>query len=474
VNRGVSPSETVGAGWDAVETRRRIAQKDVSVREVLDGAIARTEEAWHLGGVYERTYDRARAEVDLLTSDGPFAGVPTFVKDMTEIRGVSTTWGSRAAGKYVSRSTDPIGRRMNAAGLISLGKSACSELALSATTETMRFPACRNPWDPSRSAGGSSGGAGTLVAAGAVPIAHGTDAGGSIRIPAACCGLVGMKPSRFRLDAKGSRLLAVNVVSDGVLTRSVRDTVEFFAAMEARRAAGRVAPIGDVARAPSGSLRIGVFVDSPIGTPIDPDVRQAVLDAARSCEGLGHGVELIPCPFSGSVVHDFIRYFACIAWLQALTAPVVFHWRFDRRKVEPWARDLAAYFAKAKLAAISAIMRLRRFTKTFGEVMSRYDVLLSPTTPIPAPRLGHLAPDVAFETLLERMREFVAFTLLYNTSGAPAISLPLGRSRDGVPIGVQFGSAHGEDRKLLELAFSIEGAAPWDRIAPRKRWADGP
>jgi amidase len=439
---------------------------------VIEGAIARTEEAWHLGAVFERTYDRARAAVAQLSSDGPLAGVPTFVKDLTEIRDVSTTWGSRAAGKYVSRSTDPIALRMNAAGLISLGKSACSELGLAATTEPMGFPPCCNPWDPSRSPGGSSGGAGTLVAAGAVPIAHGSDAGGSIRIPAACCGLVGMKPSRFRLDAKGSELLAVNIVTDGVLTRSVRDTVAFFAAVEAHCAAGKFAPIGDVARTPSRPLRIGVFVDSPIGTPIDPDVLQAVLDAARSCERLGHGVESIPCPFPASVVHDFIRYFACIAWLRVLTAPVLLHWRFDRRKVEPWTRDIAAYFGKAKLEGIAALMRLRRFAARFGEVMSRHDVLLSPTTPTPAPRLGHLAPDVPFETLLERMREFVAFTLLYNVSGAPAISLPLGRSRDGLPVGVQFAAAHGEDRKLLELASSIEDAEPWERIAPREQWVD--
>lgn len=456
---------SIGAGWDATETARRIKRGEVTVREVIDGAIARTEDAWHLGPVVERTYDRAHATLETLTSNGELAGVPTFVKDVTQIRGIPTTWGSRATGKYVSRTTDPIAKRLDSMGLISLGKSACPELGLTATTEPIGFPPCRNPWDSSRSAGGSSGGAAALVAAGVVPLAHGNDGGGSIRIPAACCGAVGMKPSRFRLDMKGSETLAVNVVCEGVITRTVRDTVAFFNALEARRVSRKVPPIGEVAAAPARSLRIAVFVDAPVGTPVDPEVRQATLGAARLCETLGHHVEEIACPFAGSVIDDFLRYWGVVAWLQLWTAPLVLHWGFDRRKVEPWTSGIANYFGRSKFAGVAATMRLRRFVATFGEVMSRYDVLLSPTVATPAPRLGHLATDLPFETHFERLRAFTPFTPLYNASGAPAISLPLGRSRGGLPIGVQFAAAHGQDRVLLELASSLEAEAPWERIA---------
>jgi amidase len=459
---------SIGAGWDAVETHQRIARKDISVREVIEGAIARTEEAWHLGAVFERTYDRARASLEGPAPNGPLAGVPTFVKDLAQIRGVPTTWGSRAAGTYVSRSTDLIAKHLEDVGLICLGKSACPELGLMPTTEPIGFLPCRNPWDPLCSAGGSSGGAAALVAAGVVPIAHGNDGGGSIRIPAACCGIVGMKPSRFRLDMKGSDTLAVNIACEGVLTRTVRDTVAFFTAIEAQRAPRKVAPIGQVERAPAGALRIGVFVDAPVGTPVDPEVRQVTLDAARSCEALGHHVDPIACPFAGSVIDDFLRYWGLLAWLQLGTARLLLHWGFDRKKVEPWTRGLAGYFGRAKLAGVAATLRLRRFTATFREVIDRYDVLMSPTLATPAPQLGYLAPDGAFETQFERVRAFTPFTPLYNASGAPAISLPLGRSRAGLPIGVQFAAAHGRDRVLLELASSIEEAFPWERVASNR------
>jgi amidase len=452
--------------WDAVETRDRICSKDVSAAEVLEAAIVRAEEAAPLGAVFEPTYDRARSRIAALATDAPLAGVPSFIKDLARIQGVPTTWGSRAAGRYVSRRTDPFVTRFEDTGLLTLGKSACPELGLTATTEPLGWPPCRNPWDPSRSSGGSSGGAATLVAAGVVTIAHANDGGGSIRIPAACCGLVGLKPSRLRLDVKDSDRLPVNIACEGVVTRTVRDTVAFFDAMESRRPAGKVAPIGNVAARPAAPLRIGVFVDAPIGTPVDPEVREAVLAAGRLCGTLGHVVEEIPCPFEGAVIDDFLRYWGLVAWFQLWTGRRAFHRGFDRSRVEPWTRGLAAYFTRAKLAAFGATRRLRRFSTTYAQVTSRHDVLVSPVLPQPAPLLGYLATDLPFETAFERIRAYATFTPIHNASGAPAISLPLGRSSAGLPIGVQFAAAHGGDRTLLELALSIETAQPWQRVAP--------
>ena len=348
---------------------------------------------------------------------------------------------------------------------MTLGKSACPELGLTATTEPLGWPPCRNPWDPSRSSGGSSGGAATLVAAGVVPIAHANDGGGSIRIPAACCGLVGLKPSRARLDMKGARLLPVNVACEGVVTRTVRDTVAFWAAVESRRAPRKGAPIGEVAERPSKPLRVGVFVDAPIGTPVDPEVRDAVLAAARLCGTLGHGVEEIPCPFAGEVIDDFLRYWGYLAWLQIWTGRMTFHWGFDRSRVEPWTLGLAGTFSREKLLARAAMRRLRLFSKTFAERMGPHDVLVSPVLATPPPPLGYLATDVPFDTAFERIRAYAAFTPIHNASGAPAISLPLGRSAAGLPIGVQLAAAPGGDRMLLELALSLEAAQPWKAIA---------
>ena len=456
------------SAWDAVETRDRLQKKDVSVQEVLEAAITRAEEAQHLGAVFERTYDRAREFAARQPVDAPLAGVPTFIKDMIHVRGVRTTWGSRATGRYVSRRTDAIAARMEESGLVMLGKSACPELALSVTTEPLGWPPCRNPHDPSRSSGGSSGGAAALVAAGVVPIAQGTDAGGSIRIPAACCGLVGLKPSRFRLDGAGSNLLAVNVICEGILTRTVRDTIAFYAALESRRPPRRVPPIGVRSDQASRPLRIGLFVDSPAGSVVDTEVQQTVREAARLCAGLGHAVEEIPCPFSGPIIDDFMRYMALIAWFGVRLGRLTVHFGFDGSKLDPWTTGFVEFFAKAKLAGLAATMRLRPFARTFQDVMARFDVLMSPTTPEAAPPLGHLAPDIPFTTLFERMCAFAAFTAPYNVAGAPALSLPMGRSSSGLPLGVQFAAAHGRDAVLLELATTLEAAHPWEAMAPRQ------
>jgi amidase len=432
-------------GWDAVETAERIRRGDVTAGEVLEAAIARAEAASGLGAVVATSFDRARTGVAKPPA-GPLAGVPTFVEDLSQLGGVATAWGSAGSGSFVSRRSDPFVRRFECTGVAVLGKSATPELGLTATTEPLRFPPARNPCDPSRSAGGSSGGAGALVAAGVVPIAHGSDGGGSIRIPAACCGVIGFKPSRGRLDMEGSALLPVNVACHGVLSRTLRDTILFHQAMT---------PLGEVDEAPARRLRIGVFTDAPGGTPVDPEVRSAVEVAAKSCAALGHEVSEISCPFAGSVIDDFIAYWGFVAWIQVRGARVALHRGFDRTRIEPWTAGLMGSFARGRGAAFAAIRRLRRIRHTYAGVTERYDVLLSPTAAHPAPPLGHLAPDHSFETHRDRIREYAAFTPVANAAGAPAISLPLGRSASGLPIGVQLAAARGDDRTVLELARAL-------------------
>ena len=452
------------AAWDAVETARRIRSRDVSLREVIDAAIARAEAASSLGAVVTDSFESARRA----TPTGPLAGVPTFIKDLVQVAGVRTTWGSRATGEYVSLRTDPSLERLFATGLVSLGKSATPEFGLTATTEALRGPPCRNPWDPSRSVGGSSGGAASLVAAGVVPIAHASDGGGSIRIPAACNGLVGLKPTRRRFDMDASHLLPVNVAVQGVVTRSVRDTIAFFDALEQRR--GSIPPIGDVPPKSPRPLRIGVFVDSAIGTPVDADHRAATTRAGKLCESLGHRVEAIACPFEAQVLRDFLRFWGSLGFVYLYGGKLFTHRGFDRALLEPWTRDISRYFTSELGSSLRATRRLRRFTRTYAEVMQRYDVLVCPTTGTPPPRLGHLAPDVPFEVAFDRLLEFVPFTPFANAAGAPAISLPLGRGATGLPIGVQLSAAMGAERVLLALSLELEAAAPWNAIAPTDRW----
>ena len=431
--------------WDAVETAERIRRGDVKPGEMLEAAIARVEAAAHLGAVVATAFDQARARIGSLPA-GVLAGVPTFVKDLSQIRGVATAWGSAGSGAFVSQRSDPFVVRFARTGVVMIGKSATPELGLTATTEPLFAPPTRNPRDLSRSSGGSSGGAGALVGAGVVPIAHGSDGGGSIRIPAACCGVVGFKPSRGRLDMEGSRFLPVNVAVHGVLTRSLRDTIVFHQA---------IAGLGEVSPAPPRSLRIGVFSDAPGGTPVDPEVRAAVAAAAKACAALGHEVSEVSCPFDGSVMDDFLAYWGFVAWIQVRSARVTMHRGFDRTRIEPWTAGLIDSFRRGRRAAFAAIRRLRRFARTWAREMHRCDVLLSPTLAQPAPPLGYLAPDQAFESHRERIRTYAAFTPLANAAGAPAISLPLGRSAQGLPIGVQLTAARENDAMLLELAQAL-------------------
>ncbi len=343
----------------------------MSALEVLDAAIERAEQANCLGAIVTQSYELARKKA--VNVSGALAGVPTFIKDLTQVRGVMTGWGARGAGQYVSPRSDPFAILLESTGLVSLGKSATPELGLTATTEPLGQPPCRNPWDPSRSAGGSSGGAACLVAAGVVPLAHGSDGGGSIRIPSACCGLVGLKPSRFRLDMEGSHLLPINIATHGVLSRTVRDALAFHEAIEGQHRPRRVKPIWRTLTKP-GPLKIGVFVDSPTGSAVHPETRDAVLAGARVCASLGHEVEEIPCPFEGRVLDDFLRYWGLVAWIQKRTARLLIHRRFDTRQLEPWSQGIAGTFTDEPAAALQSMRRLRHFAHTYASVMKSYDV----------------------------------------------------------------------------------------------------
>ncbi len=443
--------------WDAVETIARIRAREVSVSEVLEATIQRAEAAGALNAIVTDTFGRARARAANGVLEGAFAGLPTFVKDLSQVKDVRTGWGSAGAAGLVSKKSDPFVKKLERTGVLVIGKSATPEFGMTATTEPLLRGATRNPWDLTRTPGGSSGGAAALVAAGVVPLAHANDGGGSIRIPAACCGLVGLKLTRGLLDMEGSNLMPVNVAVHGCVTRTVRDTIAFHRAMST---------FDDIAPAPARPLRMRLYVDAPTGTPVDPEVQDAVRAAGRACQALGHQVDEIACPFPAQVIDDFLAYWGFLAWIQIETARSMLHRGFDKTKIEPWARGLAASFTSNRRRVFGAIRRLRRFRNDYAKVLERCDVLVSPSVATPAPPLGHLATDLPYETHYDRVRTFAPFTPLHNLAGAPAISLPLGRTTTWLPLGVEFAAARGQDALLLELAQTLEAAHPWPRMAP--------
>ncbi|MFT3709668.1 MAG: amidase family protein [Archangium sp.] len=320
--------------WDAVETADQIRRKQVSVLEVVDAAIARAEKLDGLGALVTKSYERAREHAKRDLNGAPFAGVPSAIKDLANLAGVKTGFGSAAAGPTPPKKSDPFVQAYEALGFVSLGKSATPELGLTATTETLHQPPCRNPWDPKRTAGGSSGGAASLVASGILPIAHGSDGGGSIRVPASCCGLVGLKVTRGRFDMEASRLLPVNIATHGVVTRTVRDTIAFWDALE-KAVPTSWQTMKPAAPAPAKPLKIGIYLEPPDGAAIDPEFKQAALDAAKLCESLGHHVEPVPNPVAVQFIDDFIVYWAFVAWAQSGTMKALAHREFDKSKIDP-------------------------------------------------------------------------------------------------------------------------------------------
>lgn len=441
------------ATWDACETAARIAAGDVSVVEVVESAIVRAERAESVvGAVQYPDYERARRRAAEFEGSGPFAGVPTFIKDMEDFEGTPTGFGSAALQPPLAKQSARSVLEFLSAGFIALGKSTTSEFGLTSTTEPVGGRPTRNPIDPTRSAGGSSGGAAALVSAGVVPLAHGSDGGGSIRIPAAFCGLVGLKATRARLTPmRSTERMPVKVNTYGVLTRTVRDTARFFEAVEQPRPG--MAPIGRVEGPGKDKLRIGLLIDPPMGTPVDPEVRAAVERVARELEGQGHHVVPAAAPYGEELVSDFVAYWGLLAWAASRAIASA---GGEPDRLEAWTRGLALQARRRWWKLPGVLVRLQRYRHRYARRLEGLDVLLSPTTAAPAPLLGHLDPGLDFETGLERLLTLVPYTPVQNASGAPAISLPLARTKSGLPIGVQLAAPWGHERRLLELAFALE------------------
>lgn len=451
---------------DAVGVAELIKSGDVSSRDVIEAAIARADKVNpQLNGIQIATFEQALADADRPRGDGVFFGVPTFVKDNTDLAGHPTNQGSRAVNARPAKEHAGFTKQLLAQGFIVLGKSTMPEFGFNATTEYKDLPPTRNPWNTDYSSGASSGGSAALVAAGVVPVTHANDGGGSIRIPAAACGLVGLKVTRGRVvDAAEASTMPVNIVSNGIVSRSVRDTAHFVAAAEDYFHNPLFDKVGLVEGPSDKRLRIGLILDSVTGHHTDDDTRAAVKDAAALLEKLGHAVVEAPLPVNESFADDFTHYWGMLAFATRHFGKRVIGPDFDKTMTDDFTNGLAKRFIRQIHRTPFAIRNLKRSEQIYADSFRDYDLMLSPRLGYTTPKLGYLSPEVPFDVVFERLIDYVAFTPLNNAAGGPAISLPLGTSSTGMPIGVHLSADHGGERTLLELALELEAAKPFARI----------
>ncbi|BBX14357.1 amidase [Mycobacterium novum] len=453
---------------DAVGLVERIRSGDVSPAELVDAAIARTEAVNpQLNALAYQAFDRARAE-STAPRGGYFAGVPTFVKDNVDVAGMPTMQGTDAWQPRAATADGDFARLYLATGLIALGKTQLSEFGFSAAAEHPRLGAVRNPWNTDHTAAASSSGSAAFVAAGVVPIAHANDGGGSIRIPAACNGLIGLKPSRGRLPLdRDMRAMPLRIVYNGVVTRSVRDTAAFYAEAERIWRNRKLPPVGDVKSPGAERLRIAVITQS-IARETSTEMRELTCKTAALLEELGHHVDYLDRPpVPAHFADDFLLYWAFLATALVRGGRRMFGPSFDRSRLDSLTLGLDRHATRRLHRLPLAIARLASVRRHTARMFRDYDVALTPTLAHETPRVGHLDPTAGYEQVIDRLMDWVAFTPLQNVTGDPAISLPLAESAAGLPVGMMFSAHLGQDARLLELAYELEAAQPWPTITGR-------
>jgi amidase len=464
---------------DATAQAELVRTKQVKPSELLEAAIERIERLNpQINAVVTPMYDEARRVAEGNLPEGPFTGVPFLLKDLgAGYAGTRQTQGSEYLKDFVSPFDSELTSRDKRAGLVIIGKTNTPEFGLIPTTEPRLFGATRNPWDSKHSVGGSSGGSAAAVAAGIVPMAHANDGGGSIRIPASCCGLFGLKPSRARVplgpiigDIMGG------LVCEHAVTRSVRDSAALLDATAGPElgdpyyAPPQEAPYIEEVGTDPGRLRIAFTARTATGTKLHEDCIAAVKDAATLCAELGHDVEEAePPPVNTEMLEEsFLTIWAAgVPWgidgIGRLTGrqptPDKFEpltWSLYEQGKQTMAGDY--------LIAVTAIQQMARTVAYFSQ---RYDLWLTPTLGSPPPKLGHFdsTPENP-RAGLERAIEFVPFTPLQNATGQPGMSVPLYWNNDGLPVGVHFAARFGDEATLFRLAAQLEEARPWANKRP--------
>ncbi len=473
--------------YDAVGLAALVRKKEVSPRELLHEAAERCDRVNpKLNAVVFRMEGEAEKDVPPAGSAQPFAGVPFLAKDLgPSLAGAPLTSGSKLFANYVPDEDGEIVTRFKRAGFVIFGKTNVPEFGLVPVTEPELFGPCRNPWDINRTPGGSSGGAASAVAAGIVPVAHASDGGGSIRIPASCCGLFGLKPSRgLNPKPPGTAAITADFGVDHVLSRSVRDSAAALDAVCNRANAGFLSSL----EAGPGRLRIGVVRSAMLGATVAPEVRAALEAAVKLLHELGHDIEdAEPKLDYKEFGTAFLTYWA-IATMQTLYAAQ----QAIGRKPGPGDVELTTW----SLGRVGRVMlgadeeRARRFiwqaTKAFTSYFDRFDIMLSPVLATPPLKIAQNRltglEEIALRAATSLKRPwlmkavlraiagksfaFAAFTQPFNMTGQPAMSVPLHWTPGGLPIGMQFAARLGADGLLLRLARQLEISQAWEKRRP--------
>lgn len=461
---------------DGVEIGARIGAGDITAGEATENAITNIEALnSKINAVVTPTFDKAREKASGAAPNGVFAGVPFLLKDLMDYEGVRMTSGSNLFKDNISDWTPPLIEAFEESGLNILGKTNTPEFGLLATTESLALGPCRNPWNLDHSTGGSSGGSAAAVASGMVPLAQSSDGGGSIRVPASCCGVFGLKPSRGRMKQTSKQPMPGDIGVRHVISRSVRDTAAAHAIGEVTDASGIFAPTGLIEGPSARRLKIAFGTKNYLGDEPDADVKLAIEETAKLCEDLGHEIIPVDNPIEGQ---PFIDHFLTIwasgpAELKAMIEAQAGVPTEQTGLLEPWTLGLADYFnAKPDGAMASALAHFGEVTQQMIEWIEPYDVWLTPVLNSAPPKIGEQAPTVDFETLYERTIHYVSYTPLHNATGMPGMSVPLSWNENGLPIGSQFAAPLGAEGTLLALAFELEQAKPWaEKRPPNSVWS---
>ncbi len=464
----------------ATELAGLVRAGDLSSRELVETSLRRIDELQPTVNAFTHVaHESALAAAEAISPGDPrpFAGVPIAIKDNRPVAGMPLSNGSDLFGDFVPDHDAFLVRRLREAGFVIVGKTSMPEMGILPTTEPRRFGPTRNPWNLERTPGGSSGGSAAAVAGGMVPVAHGNDGGGSTRIPAACCGLIGLKPARGRVSVgpdSGQSFL----VCDAALTRTVQDTAALLDVLNGPEPGDATwatpppaAGYSALAQVDPGHLRVGMTLTSPLAdATVDPVCEQAVHDAAALLESLGHEVREIEAPWVGlDLLPEFMRSFGPLVSFTT--------WLGGRlRGRDPASDDVEpltwALYEHARtqdtMKYLGAEHRLEAAARLIVTALVDYDVVLTPTLAQRPVRVGEMhgyGPDPMAD--FRRSGYFTPFTAIVNITGLPAISLPLYQGEDGLPTAVQLIGPPAREEVLLSLAGQLEAALPWaDRIAP--------
>jgi len=436
---------------------------EVTPQELCEAAV---EVALALNGrlnaITTPMYEEAKAKAVDMRPQGPFAGVPFVVKDNLDIAGQYTTQGSRVYSDNYRQRSAPLALVQEAAGLNLIGKSNMPEVGALPVTEGQLLGACRNPWDLEHSSGGSSGGSAAAVAAGIVPIAHASDGGGSIRIPASCCGVFGLKPSRRRMLWGSSD--QTTYAADNCVSRSVRDSAMLFALGQDRSPNAPHRPIPVILGPSADRLKIGFDLRNYYGDLPDPEVQRLIEDMAQACEDLGHTVIETQSPVDDEFELRFNQIFGFrMVGLADAAAAKAGRPPEETGLLDVFVRQWAAFarnFTQEDVEAADAYML--NLGARYDAWLSDFDVFLSPVIPGTAPEIGALFdPNVPFQEMFARVARFTSYTPIQNALGLPGMSVPAGLTRERLPVGSHFVASAGREDKLFALAYELEQAKPW-------------